>query len=88
MNKQLTFLASVMLMAALMAATPPGKPDKQLPRPKTPFIDRQNMNLSVKPGDDFFQYANGDWLKKTPVPASKTRWGSFDILYQKSFDAG
>jgi putative endopeptidase len=87
-----------MLMAGLMAATPPtGKPGKPLPRParlsaartapKTPFIDRQNMNLAVKPGDDFYQYANGEWLKKNPVPASKTSWGSFDILYEKSLDA-
>ena len=78
-----------------MAAIPPGKPGKRLPRPiaarpvapKTPFIDRQNMNLAVKPGDDFYQYANGEWLKKNAVPASKTSWGSFDILYEKSLDA-
>ncbi|WP_020602403.1 M13 family metallopeptidase [Spirosoma spitsbergense] len=100
MNKQLTFLASVMLMVCLMAATPPGKPGKRLSRPsaaersparpnapKIPFIDRQNMNLAVKPGDDFYQYANGEWLKKNPVPASKTSWGSFGILYEKSLDA-
>lgn len=88
MNKHLTFLAAVMLMAGLMAATPPtGKPGKKPVVPKTPFIDRQNMNLAVKPGDDFYQYANGEWLKKNPVPASKTSWGSFDILYEKSLDA-
>ncbi|SFC00374.1 M13 family metallopeptidase [Spirosoma endophyticum] len=90
MNKQLTFLSAVMLMAGLMAATPPGKSGKRLLQPnapKIPFIDRQNMNLAVKPGDDFYQYANGEWLKKNPVPASKTRWGSFNILNEKSLDA-
>ncbi len=88
MNKQFTFLFSaVMLMAGLMAATPPRKPGKKPAAPKTAFIDRQNMNLAVKPGDDFYQYANGEWLKKNPVPASKTSWGSFNILREKSLDA-
>lgn len=51
---------------------------------KPKFIDRSNMDLSVKPGDNFFLYANGGWLKKNPVPASKTRWGSFDVLREES----
>ena len=90
MNKYLPFLSAVMLMAGLMAATPPpakSGPGPKPAAPKTPFIDRQNMNLAVKPGDDFYQYANGEWLKKNPVPASKTSWGSFGILYEKSLDA-
>ncbi len=50
------------------------------------FIDPANMDPSVKPGDNFYLYANGDWLKSNPVPASKTRWGSFDALRQTSLD--
>ena len=50
------------------------------------FIDPANMDLSVKPGDNFYLYANGTWLKNNPVPASKTRWGSFDLLRQTSLD--
>ncbi|WP_235942107.1 M13 family metallopeptidase [Pontibacter fetidus] len=38
------------------------------------------MDLSVKPGDDFYTYANGAWLKANPVPAKETRWGSFNEL--------
>src|SRR5690606_6297995 len=41
------------------------------------FLDRANMDESVKPGDDFFTYANGTWLKNNPVPPKETRWGSF-----------
>ncbi len=48
------------------------------------YIDVANMDKSVKPGDNFYLYANGEWLKKNPVPASKTRWGSFDVLRQNS----
>ncbi|TDH25278.1 M13 family peptidase [Segetibacter sp. 3557_3] len=42
------------------------------------------MDLSVKPGDNFYLYANGNWISKNPVPASKTRWGSFDVLREES----
>ena len=51
---------------------------------KMKYIDPANMNLEVKPGDNFYQYANGNWIKNNPVPASKTRWGSFDVLREES----
>lgn len=50
----------------------------------TKYIDKSNMDLSVAPGDNFYQYANGTWLKNNPVPNSKTRWGSFDLLREES----
>ena len=53
----------------------------------TKFIDPANMDLSIKPGDNFYLYANGNWLKNTPIPASKTRWGSFNILAYESSQA-
>jgi putative endopeptidase len=44
------------------------------------YIDPTNMDLSVKPGDDFYRYASGNWIKNNPVPAKETRWGSFNEL--------
>lgn len=44
----------------------------------------ENMDTSVKPGDDFYQYVNGRWLEENTIPADKTRWGAFDILRDKS----
>jgi len=38
-----------------------------------------NFDTTVKPGNDFFEYVNGTWLKNNPIPASEARWGSFDI---------
>lgn len=55
-------------------------------KPSMKYIDASNMDLSVKPGDNFYLYANGNWLKNNPVPASKTRWGSFDVLRQTSLE--
>ncbi len=48
------------------------------------FIDSANMDFSIKPGDNFYVYANGNWLKKNLVPASETRWGSIDVLTVES----
>lgn len=48
------------------------------------YIDHNNMDTSVRPGDDFFKYANGQWLNKTEIPGDKTRWGSFDELRQRT----
>ncbi len=50
------------------------------------YIDPANMDQRVKPGDNFYLYANSNWLKNNPVPASKTRWGSFDVLRQTSLE--
>ena len=38
-------------------------------------VDLAGRDLSVKPGDDFFNYANGTWLANTQIPADRTRWG-------------
>ncbi len=45
-----------------------------------PAFDVTNMDRTVKPGVDFFSYANGTWLKNTKMPDDKSRFGSFDIL--------
>ena len=45
-----------------------------------PAIDPTDFDTSVSPGDDFFQYVNGGWLKKNPLPAEYARYGSFDAL--------
>lgn len=43
-------------------------------------IDRANFDTSVKPGDNFFEYVNGGWIKRNPIPAQYSRWGAFPKL--------
>jgi putative endopeptidase len=43
-------------------------------------FDLANLDRSVKPCDDFFQFANGGWIKAHPIPAAYPRWGTFDEL--------
>ena len=43
-------------------------------------FDTSRMDRSVEACQDFFQFANGGWLKTTQIPASESRWGTFNIL--------
>ncbi len=43
-------------------------------------IDKANMNLSVKPGNDFFQYAGGGWMAANPLDGEHSRYGMFNKL--------
>lgn len=43
----------------------------------------KNMDTSVKPGDDFFKYANGTWLKKNPIPPAYSAWGIGNVVEEE-----
>jgi putative endopeptidase len=74
--------------AALLAACSAEAPAPAAPAAKASIgefgIDLANADTSVKPGDDFFRYANGQWLATFQMPADKARFGSFDALGEKS----
>ncbi len=62
-------MASLSLMT--MAQTPLGS-----------GLDVTDFDASVKPGNDFYEYACGGWMKKHPLPAAYSRYGSFDKLQE------
>jgi putative endopeptidase len=51
---------------------------------KYPAFDVQNMNTKIKPGDDFYSYTNGTWLKNNPIPADKNSKDAFDELFERN----
>ena len=53
---------------------------------KIPGIVLENMDTTVSPKDDFYNYVNGSWMKNTEIPEDRTRWGGFSVL-RKSTDA-
>jgi putative endopeptidase len=71
----ITLVALAGMASAALGAEPAGKPT---------FgdfgIDLTGMDRSVKPGDDFFLYANGAWLNRTQIPPDRTSTGSFQNL--------
>jgi putative endopeptidase len=49
-------------------------------------FDLANLDRSVSPCDNFFQFAAGGWIKSNPIPPAYTRWGSFTILKDRNED--
>ncbi|MBK0404028.1 M13 family metallopeptidase [Adhaeribacter sp. BT258] len=47
-------------------------------------IDVPNIDKSVKPCDDFYLYANGNWIKNNPVPATESIWSSFNEVAERN----
>src|SRR3954451_1368883 len=47
-------------------------------------LDPAGMDKSVKPGNDFYAYANGTWTKNTPIPPDRSSVGVFSILDEKA----
>ena len=71
----------LMACAALAVSGCKNKSSESADEPKrTVFFDKSGMDTTVKPGDNFFLYASGNWIKKTQIPASETGWGSFYTL--------
>jgi putative endopeptidase len=86
-NRFNLLLAGALCLSVNAFATGNGKKPKPHHRAHPQkFIDPANMDLSIKPGDDFYDYANGTWIKNNPIPAKETRWGSFNILRQTNTD--
>jgi putative endopeptidase len=80
----ITFKTKMIVPALLCCFVAFAGKDDKITKEKIKYIDKANMDLSVKPGNNFYYYANGGWVKKHPIPASKTRWGSFDVLREES----
>ena len=47
-------------------------------------LDQTDFDMSVRPADDFYGYACGGWMKKNPLPAAYSRYGSFDQLQENN----
>lgn len=81
MSRRLLAVASLILAGCTMSAPPPPPAP---PPPKTAFgtwgIDLSGMDRTVKPGDDFYQYVNGNWDKNAVIPPDRSNIGSFQAL--------
>jgi len=44
----------------------------------------ENIDTSIAPGDNFYKYVNGGWLKITEIPSDRSRYGAFSVLADKA----
>ena len=70
--------------ASAPAEAPVPAADLVSPKFGTWGFDASGMDTSVKPGDDFYQYANGKWDARTTIPGDRVRYGNFDKLAELS----
>ena len=54
--------------------------------PAASGLDLNNLDRTASASQDFFQYANGGWLKSHPIPSDKPRWGTFNQLYENNLE--
>ncbi|MFM9945396.1 MAG: M13 family metallopeptidase, partial [Bacteroidia bacterium] len=78
MTKNYTLILSVIVLSFAINGC------KQHNSSANPGIKAEYMDTTVLPGDDFNEYANGVWLKKNPVPATESRWGSFNEIEDRN----
>ncbi|MDX1939258.1 MAG: M13 family metallopeptidase N-terminal domain-containing protein, partial [Saprospiraceae bacterium] len=52
--------------------------------PFTETLDLSGRDTTMRPQDDFFSYANGNWVKNTEIPSDQSGWGSFYILGEEN----
>ncbi len=72
------------VLAEGAAAAAAAQTSLESPRYGTWGFDLTGMDTSVKPGDDFYKFANGTWDAKTEIPSDRTRYGNFDKLAELS----
>jgi putative endopeptidase len=53
---------------------------------ETPAFNLANLDKSVSPCTDFYQYSSGGWMKANPIPPAYSRWGTFNILQEHNED--
>lgn len=57
--------------------------DEALPPDQDPLV--LNMDTTVNPGDDFFRYACGNWMKQNPIPGNERGWGIWSLVQDETY---
>jgi len=68
----------IILILLLSACSPKAVEEKESGQVQA--LDPSNMDQTASPKDDFYEFANGGWLKRTEIPANEGRWGGFPEL--------
>jgi putative endopeptidase len=80
--RKTTVKLPVMVMLLLAALNAPSNAAE--PAPAGHVLDFAGMDQTVNPGDNFYAYANGHWVKTTSIPADRASYGVFTILDEEA----
>lgn len=81
------FLTRALLLSGLLASTsctPAPRVPTASPEAAPSGIDLAGMDRSIAPGDDFFAWANGSWLRSAEIPADRSSWGSSGEMAERT----
>lgn len=73
------------LYALLLAACGTAPRTEHAAAPSRPDMLAACIDTTVKPGDDFFQWATGAWMKNNPIPASESSWDMGHLVYEELY---
>src|ERR1051325_8219883 len=79
---RVTYIKKLVALALMLVLA--GGALRAVPPEKTHGLDLAGMDKSVDPGDDFFAYTNGDWMKSTKIPEDRSSYGVFDELAEEA----
>ncbi len=78
-----SFFAILALSALVLLAVSCGNKTKSAATSKADVL-AANLDTTVSPGEDFFQYANGGWIKKNPIPGEQSAWGIGNLVIEEN----
>jgi len=81
---RLTFVALTVTVLGRWAGPVHAQTQASSVQTQRPYLDQTTIDRSVKPGDDFYAYANGGWLKANEIPANEASWGNWSILQKQT----
>ena len=84
MKKNIFRSAVVVLAVAAMVTACKNDKDMAKEEDVERGIILSNMDTTVSPKEDFYNYVNGSWMQKTEIPDDQTRWGGFNVLRKKT----
>lgn len=80
MNKQINYGVGCLFTCVALSLGSCNMSTTKKTQETEPAIDVANLDLKANPREDFNAYANGGWKKLNPLPADRSRYGSFDAL--------
>lgn len=78
--------ATLTLIVAFAACNNQPKMTETTAAPLVAAFDVSGMDTSVRPCDDFDNFANGNWKKANPMPSTESRWSAFNILDKENLE--